>query len=62
MGEAARKRRALLSDEELRRRAMASPAVQERIAEIQAEMRAQTAPLPPGLTKEDLVEILRERE
>jgi hypothetical protein len=59
MSGAAREQRALLGDEELRRRAMASPAVQARIAEIQAD---RTDPPPPGLTKEDLVEILRERE
>lgn len=60
MGEVAREKGELLSDEELMRRAMASPVVQARIAEVQAELKERKGPRPPGLTTEELVEFLRE--
>jgi len=61
MGKATNPKRTLLSDEELRRRAMASPEVQARLREVLAELKDPNRPRAPGIsTKEELVEFLRE--
>jgi hypothetical protein len=52
--------RELLSDEEVFRRVMASPAVQARLEEVLAERRDPNRRKAPGLTREELVEFLRE--
>jgi hypothetical protein len=58
--EVASGQRELLSDDEVHRRMMASPAVQARLAEVLAELRDPNRKRARGLTTEVLVEFLRE--
>ena len=61
MGNSTNPKRTLLTDEELRRRAMASPEVQARLREVLAELKDPARPRSPGLrTEEELREFLRE--
>ena len=58
--ETTRKKGALLSDEEIFRRMMASPKVRARLEEVLAEQANPKRKRTPGLTAEELVEFLRE--